>query len=84
MAESSRHLSKAKFIEPMLLLRSDELPDGPEWLRELKSTATALWPSNPMAESTAAPGMTMISVRDTPRYFPARFSAPPFRASGTD
>jgi ATP-dependent DNA ligase len=28
--------SKATFIEPMLLLRSDELPDGPQWLRELK------------------------------------------------
>jgi len=27
---------KASFIEPMLLLRSEELPDGPEWLRELK------------------------------------------------
>lgn len=27
---------KASFIEPMLLLRSDDLPDGPEWLRELK------------------------------------------------
>ena len=27
---------KAAFIEPMLLLRSDALPDGPEWLRELK------------------------------------------------
>jgi bifunctional non-homologous end joining protein LigD len=24
------------FIEPMLLLRCDALPDGPEWLRELK------------------------------------------------
>lgn len=27
---------KAAFIEPILLLRSDELPDGPVWLRELK------------------------------------------------
>jgi hypothetical protein len=27
---------KAAFIEPMLLLRSVELPDGPEWVRELK------------------------------------------------
>jgi hypothetical protein len=26
----------AGFIEPMLLLRSNELPDGPEWLWELK------------------------------------------------
>ena len=28
--------SKATFIEPMLLSGSDELPDGPEWLREPK------------------------------------------------
>jgi DNA ligase D-like protein (predicted ligase) len=27
---------KAAFIEPMLLVRSGELPDGPEWLKELK------------------------------------------------
>jgi bifunctional non-homologous end joining protein LigD len=27
---------RAAFIEPMLLQRSSELPDGPEWLRELK------------------------------------------------
>ena len=27
---------KATFIEPMLLSRSEELPDGPEWLGELK------------------------------------------------
>jgi len=29
-------IRKAEFIEPMLLLRCDELPAGPEWLRELK------------------------------------------------
>ena len=27
---------KAAFVEPMLLLRSSELPDGEEWLHELK------------------------------------------------
>jgi ATP-dependent DNA ligase len=27
---------RAEFIEPMLLLRSSELPQGPEWLKELK------------------------------------------------
>jgi ATP-dependent DNA ligase len=26
----------ANFVEPMLLLRTEELPDGPEWLIELK------------------------------------------------
>jgi len=28
--------AKAMFIEPMLLLRTEKLPDGPEWLIELK------------------------------------------------
>ena len=28
--------AKARFIEPMLLLRTEELPDGPVWLHELK------------------------------------------------
>src|SRR5215469_11179845 len=27
---------RARFIEPMLLLRTDKLPEGPGWLRELK------------------------------------------------
>ncbi len=26
----------AKFIEPMLLLRTEKLPEGPEWVNELK------------------------------------------------
>ncbi len=28
--------AKARFIEPMLLLRTENLPEGPEWLYELK------------------------------------------------
>ena len=28
--------AKVTFIEPMLLLRTEKLPDGPQWLRELK------------------------------------------------
>jgi hypothetical protein len=28
--------AKARFIEPMLLLRTEQLPDGPEWHHELK------------------------------------------------
>jgi ATP-dependent DNA ligase len=27
---------KAGFVQPMLLLRTDRLPEGPEWLYELK------------------------------------------------
>jgi ATP-dependent DNA ligase len=27
---------KAKFISPMLLLRTEKLPEGPEWFVELK------------------------------------------------
>jgi hypothetical protein len=29
-------IRKTAFIEPMLLFRCDELPNGPEWLQELK------------------------------------------------
>jgi hypothetical protein len=29
-------MSKAHFIEPMLLLRTEKLPDGPGWVHELK------------------------------------------------
>jgi bifunctional non-homologous end joining protein LigD len=28
--------TKASFIEPMLLLRTEKLPSGPQWLFELK------------------------------------------------
>jgi ATP-dependent DNA ligase len=28
--------AKGAFIEPMLLLRTEKLPEGPEWLIELK------------------------------------------------
>jgi bifunctional non-homologous end joining protein LigD len=28
--------AKARFIEPMLLLRTERLPEGPDWLVELK------------------------------------------------
>src|SRR5262249_52255530 len=30
------HRRKAAFIEPMLLLRTEKLPEGPDWLMELK------------------------------------------------
>jgi hypothetical protein len=30
------HHFKARFIQPMLLLRTEKLPEGPEWIRELK------------------------------------------------
>jgi len=28
--------TKARFIEPMLLLRTEKLPEGPDWVVELK------------------------------------------------
>jgi ATP-dependent DNA ligase len=31
-----RKVATARFIEPMLLLRTEKLPEGPEWLIELK------------------------------------------------
>jgi len=33
--------AKAAFIEPMLLLHTEKLPEGPEWLVELKSMVIA-------------------------------------------
>ena len=32
----TKEKAKVAFIEPMLLLRSEKLPEGPEWLIELK------------------------------------------------
>ena len=29
-------MSKARFIEPMLLLRTEKLPEGPQWVHEIK------------------------------------------------
>ena len=29
--------AKARFIEPMLLLRTEKLPEAPDWLYELKT-----------------------------------------------
>src|SRR6187399_1198204 len=29
-------MAHARFIEPMLLLRTDKLPEGPDWITELK------------------------------------------------
>jgi ATP-dependent DNA ligase len=31
---------RAAFIEPMLLLRTDKLPEGPDWVHELKFEQT--------------------------------------------
>jgi bifunctional non-homologous end joining protein LigD len=33
---SRRTITTARFIDPMLLLRTDEIPDGHGWLHELK------------------------------------------------
>jgi hypothetical protein len=35
----------AAFIEPMLRMRKEKLPEGAEWLYEPNLMATALWPS---------------------------------------
>jgi hypothetical protein len=32
----SKKVARVTFIEPMLLLRTEKLPEGPEWLIELK------------------------------------------------
>lgn len=36
MTSMSKKLPRVAFIEPMLLLRTEKLPEGPEWLIELK------------------------------------------------
>ena len=36
MARINNKKTKAEFVEPMLLLRSESLPEGTDWLYELK------------------------------------------------
>ena len=36
MAQTNQKKTKAEFVEPMLLLRSETLPEGSGWLYELK------------------------------------------------
>ena len=35
--------TKARFIQPMLLLRTEKLPQGPDWLMKSNSTAIGCW-----------------------------------------
>jgi len=52
----------AGFVEPMLLLPSNELPDGPGWLRELKLDGYRTWPSSPLVRFISALPTTTISI----------------------
>jgi hypothetical protein len=38
-------MSKARFIEPMLLLRTENLPGGPGWIHELFLRICAILPN---------------------------------------
>jgi hypothetical protein len=48
----------AKFIEPMLLLRTDKLQEGAAWMYEIKFDVIALSLSNRRKRSTFAPATT--------------------------
>jgi hypothetical protein len=53
---------KAAFVEPMLLLRADNLPEGDAWQYELKFDGyRELWPSRPAARSSSDRATTTIS-----------------------
>jgi hypothetical protein len=57
--------AKAEFIDPMLLLRTDKLPEGDGWQYELLSwTGTAPSRSSPAAMSISAPATITTSIDD--------------------
>jgi hypothetical protein len=58
--------TKASFIEPMLLLRSETLPEGPNWLVEVSSTDTARSPSRPTVRCSFGRETTTISLAGIP------------------
>jgi hypothetical protein len=51
---------RAKFVEPMLLLRTDKLPEGEKWAYEIKLDGTGRSELRPTGKSISAPAMTMI------------------------
>jgi hypothetical protein len=63
------------FIPPMLLLQKESLPEGPEWLYEIKldgyraiAIKSGLKSQMPPERSNSALGMTTTSPSDTPRF----------------
>jgi len=59
---------KAHFIEPMLLLRTDKLPEGPSWLHELFSMVIALSPSRLAASYNSGLATTTTSAHGIPPF----------------
>ena len=57
---------QAKFIEPMLLQRTEILPDRDGWLYELKRMGSEPSRSRPAARCISAPATTKTSAPSTP------------------
>jgi ATP-dependent DNA ligase len=55
---------KAGFIPPMLLLRTERLPEGPNWLYELKLDGYRALAIKSGGKVNCAHAMTRISKRD--------------------
>src|ERR687897_239504 len=53
--------TSARFVDPMLLLRTDSVPAGEQWLYELKLDGTAPLLSSGMAPSICGLGTTTTS-----------------------
>ena len=57
--------ANARFIEPMLLLRAEKLPDGAEWLIELKLDGYRALAIKAAERFSSVRATTTISTSDT-------------------
>ena len=57
---------RAGFVEPMLLLRTDRLPEGPEWTYEIKLDGYRALAFKKAGRSISAPETITTSMRDIP------------------
>ena len=60
-------LTWARFIDPMLLLRTDKLPEGANWQYEVKLDGYRAIAFRSGAKFASALGTIRISIRDTRR-----------------
>jgi len=58
---------QARFIQPMLLLRTEKLPEGPDWLYELKYDGYRALAIKTGGTSSFTRGMITTSPRDIRR-----------------
>jgi hypothetical protein len=57
---------EAGFVEPMLLLRTDRRPEGPEWAYEIKLDGYHALAFKKAGKVISAPGTIMTSMRGIP------------------